>query len=66
MKNKDELVELAYLAGGSPVWVIYPKGIQAVTENDVIKAGRSVGFADIKVASFSATHTALKFKPRNR
>jgi hypothetical protein len=65
VKNKDELVEMAYLTGG-PVWVIYPKGIQAVTENDVIKAGRSVGFADIKVASFSATHTALKFKPRNR
>jgi hypothetical protein len=66
VKNKDELVELAYLTKGGPVWVIYPKGIQAVTENDVIKAGRSVGFADIKVAAFSATHTALKFKPRNR
>jgi hypothetical protein len=66
VKNKDQLVELAYLTGGGPVWVIYPKSIQAVTENDVIAAGRSVGFADIKVASFSATHTALKFKPRNR
>jgi hypothetical protein len=66
VKNKDELVEMAYLTGGVPVWVIYPKGIQVVTENDVIKAGRSVGFADIKVASFSATHTALKFTPRNR
>jgi hypothetical protein len=65
-KNKDQLVELAYLTKGSPVWVIYPKGIQAITENDVIKAGRSVGFADIKVVAFSATHTALKFKPRNR
>jgi hypothetical protein len=65
VKNKDQLVELAYLTAG-PVWVIYPKGIQAVTENDVIKAGRSVGFADIKVASFSVSHTALKFKPRNR
>jgi hypothetical protein len=65
VKNKDQLVELAYLKA-TPVWVIYPKGIQAVTENDVIKAGRSVGFADIKVAAFSATHTALKFKPRNR
>ena len=65
VKNKDQLVELAYLTDG-PVWVIYPKGIQTVTENDVIAAGRSVGFADIKVASFSATHTALKFKPRNR
>ncbi len=65
VKNKDELVELAYLTSG-PVWVIYPKGIQAVTEKDVMAAGRSVGFSDIKVASFSATHTALKFKPRNR
>jgi hypothetical protein len=65
VKDKDQLVELAYLTG-SPVWVVYPKGVQAVTENDVIAAGRSVGFADIKVASFSATHTALKFKPRNR
>lgn len=65
VKNKDQLVEMAYLTG-SPVWVIYPKGIQAVTESDVIAAGRSVGFSDVKVASFSATHTALKFKPRNR
>lgn len=65
VKNKDQLVEMAYLTG-SPVWVIYPKGVQAVTESDVMAAGRSVGFSDIKVASFSATHTALKFKPRNR
>jgi hypothetical protein len=65
VKNKDQLVDFAYLKA-TPVWVIYPKGIQAVTENDVIKAGRSVGFADIKVAAFSPTHTALKFKPRNR
>jgi hypothetical protein len=66
VKNKDQLVELAYLTGGSPVWVIYPKGVETVTENDVIAAGRSVGFADIKVASFSPTHTALKFKPREK
>ncbi len=65
VKDKDQLVELAYLTDG-PVWVIYPKGIQAVTEKDVITAGRSVGFADVKVAAFSPTHTALKFKPRNR
>jgi len=64
-KNKDELVELAYLTA-TPVWVIYPKGVQAVTEKDVMTAGRSVGFADVKVASFSATHTALKLKPRNK
>jgi hypothetical protein len=63
VKDKDQLVELAYLTG-TPVWVIYPKGVQTVTEKDVITAARSVGFADVKVASFSPTHTALKFKPR--
>jgi len=64
VKDKDQLVELAYLSG-SPVWVIYPKGVQAVTEKEVITAGRSAGFADIKVAAFSRTHTALKLKPRS-
>ena len=65
VKQKDDLVELAYLAG-SPVWIVYPKGLKTVTENDVITAGRAAGFADIKVCAFSPTHTALKFKPRNR
>ena len=65
VRSKDELVELAYLRE-QPVWVVYPKGLQTITEVDVIKAGRAAGFADIKVCSFSATHTALKFKPRDR
>jgi hypothetical protein len=65
VRTKDELVELAYLRE-QPVWVIYPKGIKPITENDVIAAGRAAGFADIKVCAFSATHTALKFKPRDR
>ena len=63
VRTKDELVELAYLRN-EPVWIVYPKGIKAVTENDVITAGRAAGFVDVKVCSFSATHTALKFKPR--
>lgn len=65
VRSKDELVELAYLRE-QPVWVVYPKGLQTITEVDVIKAGRAAGFADIKVCAFSATHTALKFKPRDR
>jgi hypothetical protein len=65
VRSKDELVELAYLRE-QPVWVVYPKGLQTITEVDVIKAGRAAGFADIKVCSFSASHTALKFKPRDR
>ncbi|HWY48776.1 MAG TPA: hypothetical protein VNX70_15415 [Bryobacteraceae bacterium] len=63
IKEKDQLVELAYLLE-SPVWIIYPKGIQTITQGDVITAGRAAGFVDIKVCGFSATHTALKFKPR--
>jgi hypothetical protein len=65
VKQKDDLVELAYLTE-SPVWIVYPKGLKNITENDVLAAGRAAGFSDIKVCAFSATHTALKFKPRNR
>ena len=65
VKQKEELVELAYLMG-SPVWIVYPKGLKSITENDVIAAGRAAGFSDIKVCAFSPTHTALKFKPRSR
>jgi hypothetical protein len=43
------------------VWVVYPKGMAQIKENDVLAAGRAAGFVDTKVASFSATHTALKF-----
>jgi hypothetical protein len=65
VKQKDELVELAYLTE-SPVWIVYPKGLKSITENDVLAAGRAAGFSDIKVCAFSPTHTALKFKPRSR
>jgi hypothetical protein len=65
VKTKDELVELAYLTT-APVWIVYPKGIKKVTENDVIAAGRAAGFVEVKVCAFSTTHTALKFKPRQR
>jgi predicted molibdopterin-dependent oxidoreductase YjgC len=63
VNNKEELVELAYQSDGA-VWIVYPKGIEAITQNDVIKAGRAAGLIDIKVCGFSPTHTALKFTPR--
>ncbi len=43
------------------IWVIYPRGIEKIREIDVIKAGRDADLKDVKVASFSLTHTALKF-----
>lgn len=45
------------------VWIVYPKGIQSITEGDVLAAGRAAGMVDIKVARFSDSHTALKFVP---
>jgi hypothetical protein len=43
------------------VWVVYPKGQKQITENDVLVAGKDAGLVDVKVARFSASHTALKF-----
>ena len=43
------------------LWVVYPKGVTAIREIEVIEAGRAAGLKDNKVASFSPTHTALRF-----
>ena len=42
------------------IWVIRPKGQSAITENDVMNAGKTAGLVDVKVARFSDTHTAEK------
>lgn len=42
------------------LWIVYPKGVPEIREIEVIQAGRDAGLKDVKVASFSATHTALK------
>ena len=43
------------------IWVVYPKGQKHITESSVFAAGHRAGLVDVKVASFSSTHTALKF-----
>jgi hypothetical protein len=43
------------------IWVVYPKGQKHITEAGVLAAGKQAGLVDVKVASFSLTHTALKF-----
>lgn len=56
--------DLAALSGATaPAWVVYPKGVAQIREIDVLNAGRKAGLVDVKVASFSSTHTALKFVP---
>jgi hypothetical protein len=51
----------AALKPAGALWVVYPKGAAEIREVEVIEAGRAAGLKDVKVASFSPTHTALKF-----
>ena len=43
------------------LWVIRPKGHAEISEAEVRAAARGAGLVDVKVASFSPTHTADKF-----
>jgi hypothetical protein len=58
----EQVASLAAALGDqAALWVVYPKGQKALTENDVLAAGRAAGLKDTKVVRFSETHTALKF-----
>jgi hypothetical protein len=63
-QKKTDLERFAALARfikpTGAIWVVYPKGVHEITEGEVLASIRAVGLADVKVASFSATHTALK------
>jgi hypothetical protein len=43
------------------IWVVYPNRRECIREPDVLTAGRLVGLVDVKIVSFSATYSALKF-----
>jgi len=51
----------ASLSKAGAIWIVYPKGRSEITENDVLAGGKAAGLVDVKVVSFSPTHTALKF-----
>ena len=58
---------ISVLASNGAFWLIYPKGRKEITELQVLSAGRSAGLLDVKVVSYSATHTALKFvRPKSQ
>jgi len=42
------------------IWVVWPKGQPHIKEDQVRDAALAVGLVDVKVMSFSATHSALK------
>ena len=55
------------LAGNGALWIIYPKGKKEITELQVLNAGRTAGLYDVKVVSYSASHSALKFvRPKDK
>ena len=63
----DEAADLARLPSligwiepAGAVWAVWPKGRKEFNENHVREAARDAGLVDVKVARFSATHTALK------
>ena len=42
------------------LWAVWPKGRKELNENHVREAALDAGLVDVKVARFSATHSALK------
>jgi hypothetical protein len=60
-------VATSCLGDSGALWIIYPKGQQEIKEQHVLDAGRRAELVDVKVVSFSATHTALKFvRPKTK
>jgi hypothetical protein len=63
--GREALAQIPKLAAGlkpaGVLWVVYPKGVSLIREIEVIHAGRAAGLKDTKVASYSSTHTALRF-----
>ena len=57
----DRLAGLSrQIAQNGAIWVVRPKGQRAITEADVMAAAKRSGLVDVKVVSFSETHTAEK------
>ena len=42
------------------LWAVWPKGRKELNENHIREAALDAGLVDVKVARFSATHSALK------
>lgn len=43
------------------IWIVRPKGRPEISESATMAAGKAAGLVDVKVVSFSPTHTAEKF-----
>lgn len=66
VESSEDLLQLPRLVkrlgGAGALWVVRRKGRGAsVSETDVRSAAHAAGLVDVKVAAFSATHSADKF-----
>jgi hypothetical protein len=62
LADLDRLTEITdQMPTSAALWIVYPKGKREIRETDVISRGRAASLTDVKVVSFSATHTGLKF-----
>jgi hypothetical protein len=63
--TRDDLARLkelsAAIAPDGALWIVRPKGRPEITEAETMAAGKDAGLVDVKVVSFSDTHTAEKF-----
>ncbi len=63
-RKKEDLNKLrslrASIKSNGAIWVVWPKGRQEINQTEVMAASKEAGLVDVKVVSFSATHTALK------
>ncbi len=52
---------VAQIKRDGAIWIVTPKGKGGIKDTDVMGIARAAGLVDVKVASFSETHSALKF-----
>jgi hypothetical protein len=64
VRSRSQLARLRklreLLTPSGALWVIRPKGTAAISDADVIAAGKKAGLVDVKVVRFSETHSAEK------
>ena len=57
----------AWIEPNGAIWVIRPKGpLTSLKDTDLIQAGLDAGLVDNKIASFSETHSVMRFVFRLR
>jgi len=65
VEHRDALERIASLvaliAPDGAIWIVRPKGRTEITEAETMAGGKRAGLVDVKVVSFSETHTAEKF-----